>query len=132
MQGHTFEAGPRKDPKIFAAGLVTRMLWYLRPNAFPWNKDDGQVLRISEMTKKIEHKGVSNRVLRQLGWVNATSKRDNPRNSEIQLREVGELLRLRAELLRLRRDPARFIGRVFQSNNEMWVERCSKIIQERR
>ena len=83
------------------------------------------MLRISEMTKKIEHKGVSNRVLRQLGWVNATSKRDNPRNSEIQLREVGELLRLR-------RDPARFIGRVFQSNNEMWVERCSKIIQERR
>jgi hypothetical protein len=126
-----FEAGPRKDPGLFAAGLVTRMLWFLRPEAFPWGEDDGQVLRVSEMTKKIEHKGVSNRVLRELGWVQVVGTRDNPRNSETQLREAEELLKMRAELLRLRRDPAIFIKRVFHSHDEVWVERCSAIIQER-
>jgi hypothetical protein len=131
-KGHEFEAGPRKEPRIFAAGLVTRMLWFLRPDAFPWEEDDGQVLRISEMTKKIEHKGISNRVLRELGWVKVLGKRDNPRNSEVQLRAEAELLKLRAELLRLRRDPAGFIARVFHSHDSVWVERCSEIIQERR
>ncbi|KAF2175026.1 hypothetical protein K469DRAFT_768172 [Zopfia rhizophila CBS 207.26] len=26
-----FKAGPRKDPAMFTANLVTRMLWFLRP-----------------------------------------------------------------------------------------------------
>jgi hypothetical protein len=43
----------RRDPALLAANMVTRMLWFLRPDAFPWEKDDGQVLRVSEMTKKI-------------------------------------------------------------------------------
>jgi len=131
VKGHEFEAGPRKEPGIFAAGLVTRMLWFLRPDAFPWKEDHGQVLRIPEMTKKIEHKGISNRVLRELGWIEVLGKRDNPRNSEVRLRPEGELLKLRAELLRLRRDPAGFIARVFHSQESVWVERCSGIIQER-
>jgi hypothetical protein len=48
-----FMAGPRKEPKLFAANLTTRMLWFLRPDRFPWDQDAGSVLRISEMTKKI-------------------------------------------------------------------------------
>ncbi|KFZ24668.1 hypothetical protein V502_00852 [Pseudogymnoascus sp. VKM F-4520 (FW-2644)] len=52
-----FEVGERKDPAQFAANLATRMLWFLRPNAFPWVKNEEMVLRITEMTKKIEHKG---------------------------------------------------------------------------
>ncbi|GKU14896.1 unnamed protein product, partial [Fusarium langsethiae] len=43
----------RRDPAMLAANMVTRMLWFLRPKAFPWDKDDGPVLRVSEMTKKI-------------------------------------------------------------------------------
>lgn len=43
----------RRDPALLAANMVTRMLWFLRPKEFPWEKDDGQVLRVSEMTKKI-------------------------------------------------------------------------------
>jgi len=35
VKGHEFSAGPRKEPGIFAAGLVTRMLWFLRSEAFP-------------------------------------------------------------------------------------------------
>ncbi|KAH8723300.1 hypothetical protein GQ44DRAFT_804304 [Phaeosphaeriaceae sp. PMI808] len=64
-----FNAGPRKHPAMFAANLVTRMLWFLRPDKFPWDANAGMALRVSEMTKKIEHKGVSNRILLQLGWI---------------------------------------------------------------
>ncbi|KFY92195.1 hypothetical protein V500_04256 [Pseudogymnoascus sp. VKM F-4518 (FW-2643)] len=53
----------RKDPAQFAANLATRMLWFLRPNAFPWDKDEGVVLRITEMTKNTEHKGVNNQLM---------------------------------------------------------------------
>jgi hypothetical protein len=87
-----FEAGPCKDPKLFAASMVTRMLWFLRPEAFPWEEDDRMVVRVSEMTKKIEHKGVTNRLLREMGWVLDHGKRDNPRNSDLSLRPVDELL----------------------------------------
>ena len=48
-----FSAGPKKDNSMFAANLVTRMLWFLRPEYFPWDADGGVVLRVSEMTKKI-------------------------------------------------------------------------------
>jgi hypothetical protein len=88
------------------------------------------VLRISEMTKKIEHKGVNNRLLRELGWVQVRGRRPNPRNSELDLRPVDELLELRAELLSLLGDPAGFIARVFHSHDSAWVERCSEIICE--
>ncbi|RKK76702.1 hypothetical protein BFJ68_g18016 [Fusarium oxysporum] len=43
----------RRDPALLAANMVTRMLWFLRPEAFPWDKDRDSVLRVSEMTKKI-------------------------------------------------------------------------------
>jgi hypothetical protein len=125
-----FEVGPHKDPGLFAANLATRMLWFLRPEAFPWDQDEGMVLRISEMTKKIEHKGVNNRLLRELGWVQVRGRRPNPRNSELDLRPVDELLELRAELLSLLGDPAGFIARVFHSHDSAWVERCSEIICE--
>jgi hypothetical protein len=132
VAGRQFEAGKRKDPEMFAANLATRMLWFLRPEAFPWDEDVGMVLRISEMTKKIEHKGVNNRVLRQLGWVQVNGNRATPRNSDLRLREAGELLALRSELLSLRKQPASFIRRVFGSDDTMWAERCSEIIKEKR
>lgn len=46
-------AAKRRDPALLAANMVTRMLWFFRPDGFPWEKDDGQILRVSEMTKKI-------------------------------------------------------------------------------
>jgi len=129
--GKGFEAGQRKDPKQFAANLATRMLWFLRPKSFPWEVDNGVVLRVSEMTKKIEHKGVNNRFLRELGWVQVHGSRPNPRNSEMTLRPASELLELRKELLSLRKNPTAFIARVFHSQDSVWVERCSEIVYER-
>jgi hypothetical protein len=50
---HEFSPGPKKDRSMFAANLVTRMLWFYKPECFPWDADDGVILRVSEMTKKI-------------------------------------------------------------------------------
>ncbi|KAF2664817.1 hypothetical protein BT63DRAFT_418151 [Microthyrium microscopicum] len=127
-QSKHFKAGPRKDPRIFAASMVTRMLWFLHPEAFPSEQDDGMVLRVPEMTKKIEHKGVNNRLLREMGWVEDHGKRENPRNSDLSLRAVDELLKIRTELLSLRRDPAGFVAQVFRSHDSVWLERCSMIL----
>ena len=52
-KARAFSAGPKKDSSMFAANLVTRMLWYFRPECFPWDSDSSVVLRVSEMTKKI-------------------------------------------------------------------------------
>jgi hypothetical protein len=59
-----FEAGPSKDPSMFAANLVTRMLWFLQPNRFPWDEDDGAVLSVKEMTKKIGKTAMSSHCTR--------------------------------------------------------------------
>jgi hypothetical protein len=129
-RGKGFEVGKRRDSAQFAASLATRMLWFLRPGAFPWRTDDGMVLRVSEMTKKIEHKGVNNRFLCEIGWVQSSVARPSPRNSELTLRPVGELLEMRKELLSKRTEPDRFIAQVYRSQEKVWVERSSEIIRE--
>ncbi|KAK3177773.1 hypothetical protein K4F52_009471 [Lecanicillium sp. MT-2017a] len=56
-----------KEPKQLTAALVTRMLWYLKPDEFPWVKDNGMVLRIPEMTQKIGKKKAVTRLASQPG-----------------------------------------------------------------
>lgn len=57
LKEHWFSAAPKnkqKESPLLAANMVTRMLRFLKPDDFPWGSvDDGSVLRISEMTKKI-------------------------------------------------------------------------------
>ena len=57
LDSDQFEAGPRKDPPMFAVSLSVRMLWFLYPTHFPWYEDDGMVLRICEMVKKMGRSG---------------------------------------------------------------------------
>ncbi|KAJ9412797.1 hypothetical protein QL093DRAFT_2570104 [Fusarium oxysporum] len=106
----------RRDPALLAANMVTRMLWFLRPEAFPWDKDQDTVLRVSEMTKKIEHKGVNNRMLRELGWIKVKGNRDSPRNCESRLTPKDELFKLRNDLMFLMKEPRTFIGSVYPEN----------------
>lgn len=47
------DAPRQKNRRMLAASLVTRMLWFLRPEAFPWEQDSKGILRVSEMTKKM-------------------------------------------------------------------------------
>ena len=79
-----------------------------------------------------EHKGVSNRMLRELGWVTVVhGNRDSPRNTDLTLRDQSELVQLHKELLSLQKTAAGFIGRIFHSHDSIRVERCSSIIRER-
>ena len=111
---HEFEMGLAKDTLSFVANLATRMLWFLRPDHFITAGGNGTVLSIAEITKKIEHKDINNRFLRELGWVRVVrGNRDAPRNSDLTLLPMEELLGWRKELLSLRKDSAGFIGRVF-------------------
>lgn len=129
VRAREFSVGARKDAGAFTATLVTRMLWFFRPQDFPWKGGHPVILPVGEMTKKIEHKGVSNRLLVQLGWVRVLQgNRDTPRNSELGLQDREKLHSYRKELLGLRRDGAGFIRRVFGSDEEVWVDRCTAIL----
>lgn len=78
-----------------------------------------------------EHKGVNNRLLMKLGWVEAIrGNRTNPRNSDLQLVERWRLMEMYRELIRARKDAVQFIGQVFGSKDEVWVERCQSIVRE--
>ena len=56
--------GPRKiDTRRFAANLVTHMLWFLFRKDFPWEKDNGIVARVPDMTKELRRQGVNNWLL---------------------------------------------------------------------
>ena len=57
---HEFEVGTSKNASLFAANLVTRMLWFLCPNHFITAGSNSTVLSITKMTKKMEHKGINN------------------------------------------------------------------------
>jgi hypothetical protein len=52
---HAFSAAPkRKKPSQLALIMVTRMLWFLYPEVFPWTKGSGRAAYdVAEMTKKI-------------------------------------------------------------------------------
>ncbi|PNP37738.1 hypothetical protein TGAMA5MH_10357 [Trichoderma gamsii] len=112
-----FSVGSRKEPSLLAANMVTKMLWFLRPSAFPWEKaNDKRGYRVGDMAKKIEslsyvaeHKGVNNRILHALGWIEVHGKRPTPRISESKLRSAEDLLKLRKELLDQMKNAQSFI-----------------------
>ncbi|KAH7117376.1 hypothetical protein EDB81DRAFT_848235 [Dactylonectria macrodidyma] len=50
---NSFKPGPRRHRQLLAVTLMTRMLWFLYPQCFPWDRDDGMILRVPEMMKKM-------------------------------------------------------------------------------
>ena len=70
-------------------------------------------------------------MLERLGWVIGEGNRETPRNSELRLRPVQELLKLRTGLLSSMEDPAEFIALIFGNRDKIWVERCSEIFISR-
>lgn len=49
----SFEAGPKRDRQLLAVTLMTKMLWFLYPQCFPWQDDNDKMLGIPEMTKQM-------------------------------------------------------------------------------
>lgn len=78
-----------------------------------------------------EHKGVNNRLLRELGWIQVKGNRDSPRNCESRLASREKLDKRRRDLLHLMKEPRSFIAFVFNDNSSEWVDRCLSIIQDR-
>lgn len=74
IRSYRFEVGPRKDPGLLAVTLATRMLWFLHPWHFPWDKDDGIVLRIPEMMKKMGRCSLRNSLTVPINVVSRTQR----------------------------------------------------------
>jgi hypothetical protein len=83
----------------------------------------------------IENRGFNNRGLLKLGWVEYNSKtgtgRRTPRTTELKLRSIEELYDDRKRLVSAMNNAEKFISLVFGSDDEVWVARCSSIIQDR-
>jgi hypothetical protein len=75
---------------------------------------------------------VNNRVLRELGWVVVVKgNRNNPRNSDVELQSRDKLMRMRKELLSSRKHAEGFIGQIFHTHDNIWVDRCAAIVKEK-
>ncbi|KAF4947724.1 hypothetical protein FSARC_13898 [Fusarium sarcochroum] len=127
----SFKAGPKRNRQLLAVTLMAKMLWFLCPQWFPWQNDNGSILGIPEMAKQMAHRGIPNRILWKLGWVVRLPNGrgwENPRNCELELSPNEDLLDLRHELLSLMGDAVTFIGLVFDTDDNIWVERYLEII----
>ncbi len=140
------------NPAVLAACLVTRMLWFLRPEAFPWQRDEAQVLRVPDMVKKIGTSGLEGvkrrgvtpanvlwmiehignlRILEQVGWLRRVKgTRKTPRMNEVALQHDNILSQQRTGLMLLMKEPDRFIEAVLGCRDRIWVDRCSSVILE--
>ncbi|RFU33168.1 hypothetical protein B7463_g3166, partial [Scytalidium lignicola] len=117
-----FEAGARKDLAYLAVTLTTRMLWFLYPECFLWEKDNETSYCVPEMTLKLEHKGINNRILLKLGWVKCRyyTDRKTSQNSELWLWPRDELLERRLNMISQMDDALAFIEEVFGTKD--WLE----------
>ncbi|KAG6310369.1 hypothetical protein E4U22_003315 [Claviceps purpurea] len=119
-----------RDKAQLALVMATRMLWFLFPNEFSWTEDPWVIaLSVKEMTKKIEHKGTNNRILRQLGWVTSRGSRDTPRNTDMTIESDVILMQRKIDLVEAMSRPADFIAMVFMTQDETWLHRCQSIIR---
>ncbi|CEJ95283.1 hypothetical protein VHEMI10772 [[Torrubiella] hemipterigena] len=133
IEEQCFAVGKRREPTTFTAALATRMMWFLDRDAFPWSKESSmrcKAMPIAEMTTKLEHRGVNNRVIKALGWITTINKRPTPRNSKSILRDREELVCLYEELRGLMLKPDMYMRRVFGKDEFMWMERCASMIEE--
>lgn len=74
-------------------------------------------------------------MLEKIGWLVRKSPgraRAHPRPEEMQLSSEQKLLGMYQDLMGRRKRPEAFIARVFQSQDTIWVDRCSSIIRTRR
>lgn len=71
-------------------------------------------------------------MLRELGWITVVrGNRHSPKNSDCRLSDTSQLLAMERNLVRLaKEDAASFILQVFHTEDRVWIERCSSIIQE--
>ncbi|KAJ9413901.1 hypothetical protein QL093DRAFT_2569878 [Fusarium oxysporum] len=130
-----YPTAKRKDLDMLAGTMIIRMLWFMRKEEFPWEDTEEKVLSVGKMTQKIANRGFNNRGLLKLGWVEYNSmtgtRRRTPRTTELKLKSIEELYDDRKRLVSAMNKAEKFISLVFGSDDEVWVARCSSIIQDR-
>lgn len=117
-----------RDRPLWAAKLATKMAWYLYPEQFP--SDLTHTYSPRDMNKKLETSGITNRHLVALGWINVVrTQRASPLHSESTLTARGVLLERYQDLMRLLNRAEDFIRAVFRSEDPVWFDRCTQIVQ---
>ena len=69
-------------------------------------------------------------MLRQMGWIMQRGSRQTPKMAQCELQGDEVLLRMRKDLMSVRKDPEAFVEMIFGSREKIWVDRCSSIIVE--
>ncbi|KAH0527215.1 hypothetical protein TsFJ059_002239 [Trichoderma semiorbis] len=106
--------------------LALRMLWYLMPEEFVWEKAKGKKLGIEEETiYSIQ------RVREATGWLDCPKDQAKRWSKYKNMRRASkEALDARLEQLRsLMPRPTDFVREVFQSDDPKWVDQCKAIIK---
>ncbi|KAM6476987.1 hypothetical protein HDV62DRAFT_402221 [Trichoderma sp. SZMC 28011] len=106
--------------------LALRMLWYLMPEEFVWEKAKGYALEIEEETiYSIQ------RVREATGWLDCPKDQAKRWSKYKNMRRASkEALDARLEQLRsLMPKPTDFVREVFQSDDPKWVDQCKAIIK---
>ncbi|KAL7917668.1 hypothetical protein ACQKWADRAFT_317160 [Trichoderma austrokoningii] len=120
-----------------AALLAIRMLWFLEPDQFVWNKAQGLERKVEEATmystqhvrEATDQYKITNNMLATLGWIDSRGNQLNARSDMLRIASQ-ETLRARLRLLRsLMSRPADFVREVFESDDPKWVDQCRAIIK---
>ncbi|KKP05317.1 hypothetical protein THAR02_02583 [Trichoderma harzianum] len=108
------------------AVLALRMLWYLMPEKFVWEKAKGEELEIEEETMYSIQ-----RVREATGWLDCPKDQVKRISKSKNMRRASkEALDARLEQLRsLMPKPTDFVREVFQSDDPKWVDQCKAIIK---
>jgi hypothetical protein len=64
-----------------------------------------------------------------LGWVTTKTKRDHPRNTDLEIQPREEMAQALRALTSAMRRPDEFISLVFRSRERIWVERCESLVK---
>ncbi|KAL6695721.1 hypothetical protein J3F84DRAFT_408744 [Trichoderma pleuroticola] len=106
--------------------LALRMLWYLMPEEFVWEKAKGEKLEIEEETMYS-----TQRVREATGWLNCPKDQAWGRYKSKDVRIASEeATDARLEQLRsLMPKPTDFVREVFQSDDPKWLDQCKAIIK---
>ncbi|KAG6042582.1 hypothetical protein E4U17_001367 [Claviceps sp. LM77 group G4] len=126
----------RQGAAMYAATVVTRMLWHLTKEQF--DPAPPNTASVEEVTKRLEHYKVTYWLMVGIGWVdlsNPNCLRRSLRRHECVMRSDAALREYYVELDRLRvDDPDGFIYRIFHGRFPIrkynWVEVCKSSYSE--
>ncbi|KAL6855633.1 hypothetical protein J3F83DRAFT_471238 [Trichoderma novae-zelandiae] len=128
---------PKRGPARLAL-LVLRMLWFLKPQEFVWDKAKTEEALETEKTTiysiqsvhqaTIQYK-IKDNMLTGLRWPADHSTSSSRGSRHMSPSDMAKRLE---QLRSLMTEPTEFIGEIFGSHDPKWIEQCEEIIKRRR